>query len=352
MTLELLNQYVMPINRKMKKKLKVPKVPPRVLIDFATKCNLRCPMCVVWGSEEERKIDEVKGVMNLKNARKFLDEISKYSIKPLIQPNLWGEPLLIPNLSEVLDDIKSRKLPIVFNTNGLTLNEKNAKMIVKKKIETVMFSVDAVTPKTLKKVRGIDKLEKIEKNVMNLVKIRGSRKLPRIGVTFTLQDANKKEQDKFVKRWLGKVDFIRIGLVFDEKSGEFSDLNVKKITRKPCPSLYTTLPVHNDGTVRLCCLDGFRVTNMGNVFKDGLEKVWHGKEFTKAREHHEKGEWDKVPFCKNCNGWAEYDYEEKVIDGHLVRSSPQYIYYNKIDKIKNWSKNFRGGHKISLDEKA
>ena len=72
MTLELLNQYVMPINRKMKKKLKVPKVPPRVLIDFATKCNLRCPMCVVWGSEEERKIDEVKGVMNLENARKFL----------------------------------------------------------------------------------------------------------------------------------------------------------------------------------------------------------------------------------------------------------------------------------------
>ena len=31
--------------------------------------------------------------------------------------------------------------------------------------------------------------------------------------------------------------------------------------------------------------DGFRVTNMGNVFKDGLEKVWHGKEFTKAREY-------------------------------------------------------------------
>ena len=37
-------------------------------------------------------------------------------------------------------------------------------MIVKK-IESVMFSVDAVTPKTLKNVRGIDKLEKIENNV-------------------------------------------------------------------------------------------------------------------------------------------------------------------------------------------
>ena len=44
--------------------------------------------------------------------------------------------------------------------------------------------------------------------------------MPRIGVTFTVQDANKKEQDKFVKRWLGKVDFIKIGLVFDENNQE------------------------------------------------------------------------------------------------------------------------------------
>ena len=78
-------------------------------------------------------------------------------------------------------------------------------MIVKKKIESVMFSVDAVTPETLKKVRGIDKLEKIENNVINLVKIRGSRKLPRIGVTFTVQEANKKEQNKFVKGGLVKL---------------------------------------------------------------------------------------------------------------------------------------------------
>ena len=78
--------------------------------------------------------------------------------------------------------------------------------------------------------------------------------------------------------------------------------------------------------------DGFRVTNMGNVLRMVL-KVWHGKEFTKAREHHEKGEWDKVPFCKNCNGWANMTMR-KVIDGHLVRSSPQYIYYKKLIKLK------------------
>ena len=42
-------------------------------------------------------------------------------------------------------------------------------MIVKKKIESVMFSVEAVTPET-QEATGIDKLEKIENNVYELGK--------------------------------------------------------------------------------------------------------------------------------------------------------------------------------------
>ena len=37
----------------------VSELPERVLIDFATKCNLRCPMCPVWGSDDNEAIDSV-----------------------------------------------------------------------------------------------------------------------------------------------------------------------------------------------------------------------------------------------------------------------------------------------------
>ena len=69
---------------------KVPALPPRVLIDFATKCNLRCPMCPVWGSREAQS---VAGMMPVDRARSIINEIAE--AKPLVQPNMYGEPLLL-----------------------------------------------------------------------------------------------------------------------------------------------------------------------------------------------------------------------------------------------------------------
>ena len=115
--------------------------------------------------------------------------------------------------------------------------------------------------------------------------------------------------------------------------------------RKPCPSIYKTMPIHNDGQVTICCLDGFKKTNMGNVFKDGgVEAVWNGERFKRVRYYHETEQWDKVPICKECNGWAQYEFTEEVRDGYLIRTSPQFVYYNKIARLANWQGALMGGH--------
>ncbi|MEM7406144.1 MAG: radical SAM protein [Pseudomonadota bacterium] len=325
----------------------VPEQPERLLLDYATRCNLRCPMCIVWGSEEDRLIDDVKGIMDLDGSRRVLDEVM--NAQPMIQPNLWGEPLLIPELATVIADLKSRDIPVAMNTNGLTLRDKISLMFIEHKVDSVMFSIDSVTPETLKAVRGVNRLEKIERNVFRLMELRGDNIHPRIGVSFTLQEENRHEYDAFVERWVGIVDVVRMGLVFDDNEGNFPELTTG-LTRKPCPALYTTMPVHNDGTVRLCCLDGFRKTDMGNVFEDGVNGVWEGEEFAKARYYHETEQWDKIPFCESCNGWAEYEYEEEIRDGLLIRKSPQYVYYNKIARLTNWQGRILGGHKAPPEE--
>ena len=107
------------------KPLPVSELPERLLIDFATKCNSRCPMCPVWGSEDNSAINSVKGTMEADAATRLLDQIAP--AHPLIQPNMYGEPLLIPNLRQRLTDMKERGIAIAFNTNGLTLDEDLAK---------------------------------------------------------------------------------------------------------------------------------------------------------------------------------------------------------------------------------
>src|SRR5438270_9050222 len=191
----------------------ISELPERTLIDFATKCNLRCPMCPVWGSEDEDAIDSVKGIMTADNARRVLDEMM--AAKPLVQPSMYGEPLLIPDLRARLADMKSRGMTIAFNTNGLTLSDDLAKFFVDVEIDSVFFSLEGVTRPTLKKIRGVDKIEKIEAAIFRLLAARGDKELPRIGVTMTKQDGNLHEEDAFVARWAGIVDCVRTSLIFE-----------------------------------------------------------------------------------------------------------------------------------------
>lgn len=327
------------------KPLPVPELPGRVLLDLATTCNLRCPMCPVWGSEDDEAIDSVTGAMNLDASRRLLDEIMKAN--PLIQPNMYGEPLLAPNLREQIMEMKARGMAVAMNTNGLTLNENLAKFFVEQQVDSVMFSIDAVTRTTLRKIRGIDKLENLEAAVFRLMKMRGDSAYPRVGVSFTIQPDNEDEAEPFVSRWAGVVDVVRMGLLFE--NGTFPDMETPE-PRLPCPAMYNTLPVHNDGTVTVCCLDGFKTTNMGNVFQEGVAAVWHGEAFAKARYYHETNQWDKIPFCKSCNGWAQFSFQEEVRDGLLIRKSPQYTYYNKIARLNNWQGNLLGGHPKPSEE--
>ncbi|MCH9050030.1 MAG: radical SAM protein [Proteobacteria bacterium] len=325
--------------------LPVTELPERVLMDYATKCNLRCPMCPVWGSDDEGAIDSVKGLMDIEKARKVLDELM--AVKPLVQPCVFGEPMLIPDLIERIRELKARGMTIAINTNGLTLTDRVARQLVEEKVDSVFFSLDSVTPETLMKIRGIDKLEKIEAAVFRLLAIRGNAERPRIGATFTVQDGNRHEEQAFVDRWVGVVDCVRTGIVFE--NGTFPDM-IEPLERKPCPAMYKTLVVHNDGTVTVCCLDGFKITNMGNVFEEGVKEVWQGEEFAKARYYHETGQWDKVTPCTNCNGWAQYEFEEEVRDGLLIRRSPQFNYYNRIDRLNNWQGRLLGGHESDTAE--
>ena len=324
--------------------LPVSTLPERVLIDYATRCNLRCPMCTVWGSGDDQAIASVEGIMDSAKAEAVEHEIA--AAKPLVQPNLYGEPLLIPKLRDRIASLKQKGMSVALNTNGLTLTEKLAAFFVEVGVDSVFFSIDAATPATFRAIRGVDQLPKVEAAVHRMLAARGTGLTPRIGVSFTLQEQNKDEEAAFVARWSNVVDCVRIGLIFE--NGAFKGLTAPE-KRTPCATLYTTLPIHNDGMATICCLDGFKETAIGNVFEAGVKAVWNGEAMAKVRYYHETAQWDKVPFCKNCNGWAQYEYAEEVRDGLLIRRSPEFTYYNRLDRMVNWQGALRGGHVVAID---
>lgn len=320
-----------------RKKPQVPDLPERLLLDLHGACNLRCPMCLLHGSDDRAAVKAKIGTMGVERARRIMDEVME--ARPLVQPSMWGEPLLAPELQTHIADMKARGIAVALNTNGLTLTEAQARFFVDVKLDSIFFSLDATTPETLKRVRGVDKLDKIKRNLATMLRVRDAADYPRIGATITVQAENEHEVDEFVDYWTSIVDVVRVGAVFE--GGRLTGIDLPD-ERVPCHALYQTMPIHSNGDVSICCFDSFGSEIMGNVFTDGVKAVWHGEAFSRMRRLHEAGQWDEVPFCRDCNAWAGYEYEEEIKDGLLIRRSNQFVYYNRLDRLANWHDLLRG----------
>jgi radical SAM protein with 4Fe4S-binding SPASM domain len=317
-------------------------------MDLRTDCNLKCPMCIVHGEVSDPRLQSfLRRSMSLEDARRILDEIM--AAKPLVKPLLWSEPLLAKDFREHVKAMKDRGMAVSIDTNGLLMREDLATFLVQIEFDGVCVSIDSTTKETLQKVRGIDKLDKIHSAVDILLAARGDRMKPRIGVSFTTQDANRHELDAFIAHWIQRVDFVRVGQLYAD--GQFPDVQPTG-ERVPCDALYNTMVIHTNGDVSICCLDAFAENVVGNVFAEGVRAVWHGEKLNGIRHLHETGQYNKVPFCAGCSRWASYQYQEEIRDGLLIRRNLEYAFYNRIDRLDNWNGPLVSSHDNPKDSLA
>ena len=171
-------------------------------------------------------------------------------------------------------EANKRDLSVNITTNALLINEKNSKFIIDN-VKSISISIDATTSDVLLKTRATDKLDKIKYVVKELIKLRGERLSPRISVSFTVEECNKHQKDEFLDFWIKYVDAVKVDDMFTfNKTVDYKDNSNNRV---PCRKIYDQMIIDYDGSVRICCVDGFRETNMVNVFKEGVLNVWHGK---------------------------------------------------------------------------
>jgi len=331
----------LPDGRKKYEKIPVPVYPKKLLLGTQEDyCNLKCPKCMVFGTNNNSVFDIknfATSTMPIENVIKILDEVKDY--KPAISPSFYTEPLVVKNFKEILRAAKERGIPVSFCTNGLLINENMAEFLVEH-MSAISVSIDATTKETLVKTRSTNRLERIKKAVFLLLEKRGTNDSPRVGVNFTVEEHNRHEQEDFVRYWIQYVDVVRINGLYTYEH------TIDKVAvtrdRTPCREIYDQMIIDFNGDVRMCCLDGLRETNLGNVFERGVYDVWHGKALTAVRKHHEENNYDNEPFCQNCTVWAGYNTPEEREEGEvLIRSSDSTTYYNRLDRMSNWKAEIR-----------
>ncbi|PIU66566.1 MAG: hypothetical protein COS84_05550 [Armatimonadetes bacterium CG07_land_8_20_14_0_80_40_9] len=174
--------------------------PKRLLIALTTKCNLRCPMCVLWGEMGLEKSESppqfMKEELNPAEIKRLIAQVSLY--KPSIILT-GGEPLLYKGWEEVAGYIRSKNLRLFMASGGMLIEE-NAEELVKT-IDHLQISLDGPEKRVHDESRGVKgSFEKVISGIKAIAQIkkkRGERR-PFINVCYTISKVNYKYLNKTV----------------------------------------------------------------------------------------------------------------------------------------------------------
>ncbi len=297
-----------------------------VQVEVSTHCQLSCLMC----PKRIFRREWISGHMDMEIFRRIPFEKFRYA-----HLQGWGEPLLNPNIIEMVEFAKAKGCRVGITTNGLLLDE-FAEDLVKAGIDLVAISIASADEKTHRKIRGC-KLSDLLENIRMLSNIRGKPKITL--VTMMLKDTIN-DLPKFVEmaKDVGADEVIANNLdyipspdltgleVFSEKENR-EVLNVIRKAEelakrlgisffaKPIkleealvcaedpissclitvdghvsPCVYAHLPTRSDEIIRVFRGKVVRVRKryFGSLVEEDFEKVWKCKEYKDFRARFER----------------------------------------------------------------
>ena len=294
--------------------------PLHIDFEISSMCNLRCNMCVMSLSKEESVkygsgIPEKK--LRFETFKAIIDEGVPLGLKSVGFIGV-NEPLLQNDIEKWVEYAKRKGvLDIMFNTNGVLLNENMSERLIKSGLTRIMISLDASTSETYKKVRGSDDYHIVKRNIERFIDIRKRfrQTLPIVRVSFIKMKGNIHDLKQFVELWQDKVDFFsiqRYGNPFvpgERYYNDFEELHLDKEIKEigfKCPQPWVRVMVKYNGDINPCCgLLGPRLV-VGNVHKDNIKDVWNSEMMKILREIHKEGRYRENEICLLCAAGSKF----------------------------------------------
>ena len=288
-------------------------------------CNLLCPSCPIGQPEAYTKyISSEK--MDWELYQKIILEGEKYDC-PSMEPQGTNEPFLDQNLENYIKFAADHGfIDIMLNTNGTILSEERARKVLKSGITRLRFSLDAATKETYEKVRLGAKYDVTMKNIERFLEIKKQEKfeLPMVGVNFCKTKFNEHEEDKFIEKWIDKVDFFVIQDFqppdLDTNYTAFlpSKSNLRESIQESgynCQQPWQRVLVRSNGEVCPCCAFFSTELSLGNMKEHNLHELWISKEMRELRSMHKLGKYGENPWCKKCVNHMGGEYgDSQLID--------------------------------------
>lgn len=264
-------------------------------------CNLKCSFCPHYKNKENKK-----GHLDFNLYKKIIDECAHYQKTILLILHKDGEPLLNPELPELIRYAKLKKAAKIvhFATNGILLKDKISREIIAAEPDDILISIDAARRETYARVKGVDMLEEVEHNVLSFMRLKRelNKEKPLVRVKMIDAPDVHEEVKLFREKWAGKVDQIDIShLCCWPSFPEYKQEQQSLPRQYPCTILWYSPAINWDGRVSTCCLDGDKNRIIGDVRKESIFDIWRGKPLQAIRRKHLENNY---AMCSGCSAWS------------------------------------------------
>lgn len=294
------------VARRIKKRLHiVPKVPPIVFIEITNRCNLNCIMC------DRSSMKRTFEFMDMELFKKVIDDAARIGV-PDVKLNRFGEPLLHPDLVDMVRYAKSKNFSkVYFTSNALLMDEAKARALIEAGLDAVTFSIDGATKETYLSIRRGSDYEKVERNVLRFHEIRdqmGTKK-PITSLNTILMTQTEGEIYDVLRKWepvFDVVNLIPVGTYGNVEDHSTVRVDKPKFETTPCHHVFDRLMVFTNGDATVCCGDINGALCVGNVKEQTIQELWKGEKFNRIRKLQIQRNFEEVPVCLGCD-WINLD---------------------------------------------
>lgn len=241
--------------------------PVSLYIEVTKNCNELCTMCprtYHWPNRRDN--------LSFEHFTHIVNQVP--GLQRVVLHGL-GEPLLNPQLFEMVRYLKARGVYVLFNSNALALNERRRKELVECGLDEYRISFDASRPDTYKLIRGIAGLEKVKRNILALTDLmKEAGRGPKLSLWFTSMRENISElpgvahfaaQAGIGEVYVQRLVYFGRGLAVEEQS------LYHKLFEQEKTALAETLKICRQNGLNLAASGGEQITPQGSL--TGLENL-------------------------------------------------------------------------------
>jgi len=278
------------------RKIHVPGGPLILTIESTAKCNLFCPMCL------RQRIYFPPRNMEFSLFRKIIDEGKDFL--EFAVPYGVGEPLLNPEIFDMIAYCKKQGIPTEISTNATVLSEEYSRRLIESGLDYITFAFEGTRPEIFETYRKGADFDKVRNNIIGFLRVKKALKSKIFCIVqMVALKENRNDGRELIRMWkLEGINDVRIKKdeIHNEGSAIPGDNSARPPRRFPCYQLWRgPMYIHYDGTTFPCCYT-YPEEAVGNIKRNTLEQIWNSEKIVKMRDAHVRGDLREYAACQNC----------------------------------------------------